>query len=105
MNREAVGIMAKRTNDRPIKAAIDEMLNQFHLKEKMNKVQLIQSWEKVMGPAVAHRTTELMIIDKKLFVSLSSASLRQELFQDRDKITQLLNTEAGAVVIDEIVFR
>ena len=46
-----------------------------------------------------------MIIDKKLFVSLSSASLRQELFQDRDKITQLLNTEAGAVVIDEIVFR
>ena len=43
MNREAAEIMAKRTNDRPIKAAIDEMLNQFHLKEKMNKVQLIQS--------------------------------------------------------------
>ncbi|HRH67502.1 MAG TPA: DUF721 domain-containing protein [Bacteroidia bacterium] len=97
--------MSKRTNDRPIKAAIDEMLNQFHLKEKMFQVQLIQSWEKVMGPSVAHRTSELMISNRKLFVNLSSASLRQELFQDRDKIVQLLNQEAGAVVIDEIVFR
>ena len=44
MNREAVGIMAKRTNDRPIKAAIDEMLNQLNMKENLNKVKLIKSW-------------------------------------------------------------
>ncbi|HNP99939.1 MAG TPA: DciA family protein, partial [Bacteroidia bacterium] len=81
--------MSKRTNDRPIKAAIEDMLQQFHLKEPMNKVQLLNSWERVMGPAVAHRTTEIMIIDRKLFVNLNSASLRQELVQNRDKITQL----------------
>lgn len=95
----------RKGNDRPIKAAIDEMLKNFHLEGKMQEVRLINAWEKVMGPTVAHRTTELKIMDGKLFVSLTSASLRQELFQAREKITQLLNREAGADVISEIIFR
>ncbi len=95
----------KRNNDRPIKAALDELLRSYHLDEKMGQVKLVNSWEEIMGKAVAHRTTELIIRDKKLFVSLSSASLRQELFQARDKILLLLNEAAGAKVIDEVIFR
>ncbi len=95
----------KRNNDRPIKAALDELLRTYHLDEKMGQVKLVNSWEEIMGKAVAHRTTELIIRDKKLFVSLSSASLRQELFQARDKILLLLNEAAGAKVIDEVIFR
>ncbi|TAH41585.1 MAG: DUF721 domain-containing protein [Bacteroidetes bacterium] len=95
----------KRNNDRPIKAALEELLSSYHLNEKMGQVKLVNSWEEIMGKAVAHRTTELIIRDKKLFVSLSSASLRQELFQARDKILLLLNEAAGAKVIDEVVFR
>ncbi len=95
----------KRNNDRPIKAALDELLRTYHLDEKMGQVKLVNSWEEIMGKAVAHRTTELIIRDKKLYVSLSSASLRQELFQARDKILILLNEAAGAKVIDEVIFR
>jgi len=95
----------KKQNDRPIKSAVDELLRNYHLDDKMGQVKLVNSWEEVMGKAVAHRTTELIIREKKLFVSLSSASLRQELFQAREKILQLLNEAAGSKVIDEVIFR
>src|SRR5882672_2344080 len=94
----------KRTNDRPIKEAIDEMLKTFRLDWKMNEVRVIASWEKVMGRTVANRTTQLYMRHKKLFVQLNSASLREELFNAREKIVKLLNTEVGVDVIEEIIF-
>jgi len=96
--------MAKKTNDRPLKEAINEMLKNFRIDNKFLQHKLIASWEKVMGPTVAHRTTKIYFRDKKLFVYLSSAPLREELFNGRDKIIKLLNEEAGAQVIEEIIF-
>ena len=81
------------------------MLKAYRLDGKLQQLKLIDSWEKLMGPTVAHRTVEIKIYGKKLFVILNSASLRQELFQEREKIIKLLNEEAGAAVIEEIVFQ
>ena len=94
----------KRSNDQSLKEAINGMLKAFHLDHKMNEVRMIGSWEKVMGKTVSNRTTQLYLRNKKLFVSLNSASLREELHHSREKIVELLNTEAGMIVIDEVVF-
>ena len=87
-----------------MKDALAEMLESFHLDQKFRQKKMITSWEKIMGAAVAHRTTELIFRNKKLFVYLNSASLREELFNSREKIKDLLNEEAGAEIVDEIVF-
>ena len=97
--------MSRHTNDRPIKDAVNELLRKYQLDDKLKQVRLLEAWGTLMGPAVAHRTSELKIIDRKLFVTLLSASLRQELFQDRVKIIQLLNDAAGDGVIDDVIFR
>jgi len=97
--------MNKRSNDQTLKAAIDELLKTFHLDEKMQEVKLVNSWEKIMGKAVSNRTTQIFIRDKKLFVYLNSASLRQELHNEKEKITRLLNDEVGTAVIREIIFQ
>lgn len=97
--------MSRRSNDQTIKEAVDSMLKAYRLDGKLQQLKLIDSWEKLMGPTVAHRTVEIKIYGKKLFVILNSASLRQELFQEREKIIKLLNEEAGAAVIEEIVFQ
>jgi len=96
--------MAKRTNDQSMKEVIDQMLKSFHLDQKINETRLINSWEKVMGKTVANRTVQLSIRNKKLFVTLNSASLREELHHAREKIVSLLNAESGGEVIDEIIF-
>ncbi len=97
--------MSRRSNDQTLKEAVDSMLKAYRLDGKLQQLKLIDSWEKLMGPTVAHRTVEIKIYGKKLFVILNSASLRQELFQEREKIIKLLNEEAGAAVIEEIVFQ
>ena len=96
--------MTRKTNDKPLSEALKEMLNAFHLDEKFRQKQLIASWEKIMGKSVANRTTRIRFKDKKLFVFLNSSPLREELFNSRDRIRIMLNEEAGAEVVDEIVF-
>jgi hypothetical protein len=97
--------MSRKSNDQTLKEAVDSMLKAYRLDDKLKQVKLIDSWEKIMGPTVANRTTEVKIFGKKMVVTLSSASLRQELFQEREKILKLLNDEAGAVVVEEILFQ
>jgi hypothetical protein len=94
----------RKANDQSLKDALDEMLHSFRLDQKFRQKKMIADWEKIMGPAVAHRTTQLTFRDKKLFVYLSSAALREELFNSKDKIKALLNEEAGAEIVEEIVF-
>jgi len=94
----------RKFNDQTLKEALQEMLQSFHLDQKFRQKKMIASWETIMGSAVAHRTTRLIFRDKKLFVYLSSAALREELFNSRDKIKNLLNEEAGAEIVEEIVF-
>ncbi len=94
----------RKYNDQSLKEALQEMLHIFRLDQKFMQKKMINSWEAIMGAAVAHRTTQIIFREKKLFVYLNSASLRQELFNSRDKIKSLLNEEAGAEIVEEIVF-
>ena len=95
----------RKSNDSSLKEAMESMFKTYKLESKMNQVKLINAWEQVMGPAVAHRTIELKIIDQSLIVTLSSSSLRQELFMDKIKIIETLNEVVGAKVIADIVFK
>ena len=97
--------MARKSNEQPLKDAVTDMLKAFNLEERMLQYKLIASWEKIMGPTVARRTVEIRFYEKKLFITLNSASLRQELFNERDKIRNLLNEETGAEVVTEVVFK
>ena len=95
----------RKSNDSTLKEALESMIKSYRLEDKMNHVKVINAWEKVMGPAVAHRTVEIKIMDQTLVVTLSSSSLRQELFMAKEKIIESLNEEVKAKVITEIVFK
>lgn len=93
----------RRSNEMPLKAAIEEFLDRFHLRDKLNQAKVIQAWEKVVGEMVARNTSQLHIRNKVLYVKVNSAALRNELLFARTKIMNALNKEAGATVIDDIV--
>ncbi len=87
----------------PLKAAIEEFLDKFHLRDKLNQAKVLQAWEKVVGEMVARNTSQLHIRKKVLYVKVNSAALRNELLFARSKIMNALNKEAGAIVIEEII--
>ena len=92
-------------SEHSLKEAIEQLVKAYRIEGKLNEVKLIQSWARLMGPMIAHRTESVSIRDKKLFVKLSSAPLREELNNARPKIISMLNAEAGTDVIEEIIFQ
>lgn len=96
--------MKRSSNDQPLKEVIEQLLDAYKLKDKLNEHTVIKSWEKVMGKMVAMRTEEISIRKGKLFVRLNSPALKEELKYAKEKIKEALNNEAGAQVIDEVIF-
>jgi predicted nucleic acid-binding Zn ribbon protein len=97
--------MVKKSNQYTLKEAIDEMMKSFRLQGKVNEMKLLESWEKVMGPAISKYTRDIKISNRVLYVELTSAALRQELSYGKTKMIAMLNEEAGSSVIDDIVLR
>jgi len=88
---------------------VDQLINQI-LKEqkldvKLKEVQLINSWEKVIGKTVARATTGIFIKNQVLYVQIRSSVIRNEIMLVREGLTNALNREVGAQVIKGIVLR
>jgi len=94
-----------KTNEQPLKEVIEELLKAYNLSNKLNEVDIIQSWNKMMGKVIAQHTTNLYISNKILFVSLDSAALREELLYAKTKIMKMLCKEYNQPVITDIIFR
>lgn len=88
---------------------IDSLLDQFVKSNKLEKGlaehRLIKSWKVLLGISVAKKTKSLHIHNRKLFVSLYSSVMRNELEMMKDTLIARLNEEAGMKVIDDIVLR
>ncbi len=94
----------KKSNDQTLKEAIDLLLETYKIKDKYLETSLLVQWEELMGKTIANRTTELYIRNKRLFIRLNSAPLKQELVQGRLKLIELINERIGAEIVVEVVF-
>lgn len=93
-----------RTNDKPLKEAIEQLLKVYKIKQKFDETSLIAAWPELMGKAVSNRTSQLYIRDRKLFVKVDSSVLKNELVMIRSEIVRRMNERAGSRVLEEIVF-
>ena len=73
------------------------------LEQKLGELDLINSWEQVLGKTVASYTKNLSIRNKVLFVETSSPIVRNELIMIRQDIIRRLNEEVGQEIIQKIV--
>jgi predicted nucleic acid-binding Zn ribbon protein len=88
---------------------IDSLLDQFVRANKLEKglaeYRLIKSWNELLGIMVAKKTKSLYIRDRKLFVTLHSSVVRNELEMMKDDLIPRLNEAAGMNIIDDVVLR
>lgn len=94
----------RQTNDQKLGDVIKELLDQYKLNDKINAVDIINSWESVVGKLINKHTQDLYIKKKVLFVKLDSPALKNELSYERTKITDSLNEAVGMKVIEKVVF-
>lgn len=93
-----------RNNDKTIKEAINDLLDSYRLRKKFDETALIAAWPELMGTAIANRTKQLYISDRKLFLRIESSVIKNELLMMQSQIMKRLNEKAGHEVIASIVF-
>ncbi|MBO6077463.1 MAG: DUF721 domain-containing protein [Bacteroidaceae bacterium] len=95
----------KKTESENVGGVILQYLREYGLETPLNEHRLIQAWGTLLGPAVSKYTKDLKIYNQVLFVTISSAALRNELMMRRTELVSRLNAHVGAQVITQIVLR
>ncbi|HEY0897809.1 MAG TPA: DUF721 domain-containing protein, partial [Sphingobacteriaceae bacterium] len=84
----------RRTNDKSLKEAIEQMLDVYRLRRKFDETSLIAAWPDMMGKAIANRTKEMFIRDRKLFIRIESSVIKNEMVMIRSQILDRMNERA-----------
>lgn len=94
----------KKTNDEPIKNVLKAFVSSYKHKRKLDQTRIKAIWNKMMGPSIEKYTTKIQLNNKRLFITISSSVLRQELSYGKEKIIDMLNEELGETAIHEVIF-
>ncbi len=97
--------MAGKSNELSLKEALQQMVDQLRWKPKLYGVRIEKIWQTSMGPVINSHTRELKVRGRKLFVTIDSAPLKQELSMGRHKILQMMNEGLGEEYLVEVVVR
>ena len=95
----------KHNNEMTLKEALKAMIDHYRLKGKLNQNRIKSLWAQLMGPSIAGYTKEIRLQRNKLYLTIESAPLRQELSYGKDKIRKMLNEELGEEYIEEVIIR
>ncbi|MBW8333243.1 MAG: DUF721 domain-containing protein [Prolixibacteraceae bacterium] len=95
----------RKNNTQSISDVLRSYTRENKLDRKLNELDLIKSWETVMGKTVARYTGNLYIQNSTLFVETTSPIVRNELLMMREDIRVRLNEVVGEELIKTIVFR
>lgn len=98
--------MAKRINEElPIKDILKNFITQNKLEIGIDKVDVKDAWQKMMGNGVVSYTEAVELKNNTLYVKLTSSVLREELSYGKEKIIKMINDEMGKELIKYLVLR
>ncbi len=95
----------RRSRTISIAEAMKDYIREMNLEGKLLEVNLINSWEDMVGKAISSRTSKVYIRDHVLYIHLTSSVARNELMMLREALREKLNEKSGKELIREIVLR
>ena len=90
--------------------SIGEILRDYfedntELFEKIMESRIRYAWRQLLGPMVMHYTRTIYVRDRVLYISITSAVLRNELLLTKEKLKESLNKEIGNAFLFDLVIR
>lgn len=89
------------TNSQSITDALVNYLRESGLEQSVLEVQIEEVWSQVMGDVVNRLTRSVEVRDGVLYVRVSSAALKTQLFENRFELVRKLNEAVGAKAIHD----
>lgn len=95
----------KEGKTKKIDELVDQVLRQMGLEQKFKEHEVCQIWPEVVGQMISSRTKSVNVIDGKLFVTFTSAVVRNEILMVKEGLIKALNDRVGKEVIKEIIIK
>lgn len=95
----------RRSNTQSLSDVLKEYIKEVQIEHKLKEVDVVQSWEGLLGKTIAHYTRNIYIRKKVLFVEISSSVVKNELFMMREEIKRKINENAGEEIVKTIIFK
>lgn len=95
----------RKSNENSLQEVIEQLLDQYRLRDRLNEIRIRKAWEETMGNAICNRTTDIKIRSETLVISLSSAPLRDELQYQKVRILELMNKALGGVYLKQVILQ
>lgn len=95
----------RRSNIQSLGSAIKDFLKEKKYDQKIAEMEVVNSWEEIIGKPIARATSSICIKDGTLYIYLNSSIVRNELFMMRNDIIRVINQRCGGTVIRAIVLR
>ena len=98
--------MSKRhTEPYKLGEALKEFVEANRLQSGLDKIDVRDAWEELMGNGVNNYTTNILLKKDTLYIKLSSSVLREELSYGKSKIITMLNEALGKPLIKKLVLQ
>jgi hypothetical protein len=88
-----------------IKTVLADYLEDMGIKNRLREIAVIKQWEKLMGKTIARATGNIYIKDQKLFLSINSVVIKNEIYLLKKDIIRRFNELAGEEMVKDIVLR
>lgn len=86
-----------------MKDLMQSFIKENNLTKGMQKMQIEEVWEKLMGAGVVSYTEQVQLQNKTLIIKLTSSVLREELSYGKEKIITMINEEMGEELVSRLL--
>lgn len=98
--------MAKRRNEhQSLSDVLKDFVTNNRLQTGLDKVEIKNAWQQVMGPAITNYTQAIRLEKDTLYVQLTSSVLREELSYGKEKIITNINESLGRELVKKLILR
>jgi hypothetical protein len=95
----------RRSNAQQLSEVLREYIKEMRFDRKLKEVDVVQSWQELLGKTIARYTRNIYFSKGILFVEISSPVVKNELIMIREEIRSRLNNQAGEEMVTRIVFK
>ena len=95
----------RRSNVQSLGEVLKAFVKENNFDKKLKEVDVVKSWEELLGKTIAHYTRNVNLKNSVLYVEIKSAVVKNELFLMREEIRRKLNENAGEEMVSKIVFK
>ena len=95
----------RKSNTQPLGEVLRDYLRTMNMDRKLKEVDVVQSWETLLGKTIAGYTRNIYLSKQVLYVETNSSVVKNELVMMREEIRLKMNELAGEEMVLKIVFK